>query len=143
MSFTSLKPYFRARMKALNFAEHTDAFNVDNIPSTKIDKAFHIELLPASYQGTAHVALAFKAQVRIKAYAKGYKTPAEAVDKCQEWADSIVKECCKSTNRLTQTTGLKNVLPTSVDTQALNQTNDNVAYLELTFDATIFLDPDA
>lgn len=144
MSFTAQLPYFRARLKARHpdLKEWTDAFNVDNIPATKINGAYHLEVLPASYVGTAHGALGYRAQVRVRVFIKGYKTPAEAVDKSLEYADSITKECCKSTNRLTQPF-LKNVLPINVDTKPLSNSNDNIAFLDMTFECTLMIDPDS
>lgn len=146
MSFQNLKPYFKARLEAVNSGalsgnEWQDAFNVDNIPSTVINGAYHIEIDPATYLGTAHSCLGFKAPVRVRAFFKGHKTAAAAIDKATLYADSIIKECCKSTNRLTQPL-IKNVLPSSVDIKALAESNDNIAYLDLTFDCTVFLDPD-
>lgn len=144
MSFTALIPYFRARLttKCPELSEWTDAFNVDNIPATKIGKAYHIEVLPSSYVGTAHMVLGFRSQVRVRVFVKGYSKPALAVDKALQYADSITKECCKSTNRLTQPS-IKNVLPISVDVKALALTNDNAAYLDMTFECNLMLDPDS
>jgi hypothetical protein len=144
MSFSTLLPYFRARLSVRHpeLNEWADAFNVDNIPATKLGKAYHVELLPANYVGTAHVILAFRAQVRVRVFVKGYAKPEQAVDKATSYADSIIKECCKSTNRLTQP-AIKNVLPISVDVKALALTNDNAAYLDLTFECNLMLNPDA
>lgn len=141
MSFTGIKPYFKNRLETLKLKEWQDAFNVDNIPATILDKSFHIELLPATYLGTAHGCVAFQSQVRIRSAFKGAAKPALAVDKAAEYADSIIKECCKSTNRLTDAK-LKNILPTSVDIKALEQSNDNVAVLEIIFSVTLYLNPD-
>jgi hypothetical protein len=142
MSFSTLLPYFRARLSVRHpeLNEWADAFNVDNIPATKLGKAYHVELLPANYVGTAHVILAFRAQVRVRVFVKGYAKPEQAVDKATSYADSIIKECCKS--RLTQP-AIKNVLPISVDVKALALTNDNAAYLDLTFECNLMLNPDA
>jgi hypothetical protein len=146
MSFQSLKPYFKARLEAANGGalqgkEWQDAFNVDNIPSTALDGAYHIEIDPATYLGTAHSCLGFKAPVRVRAFFKGHKTAAAAIDKATLYADSIIKECCKSPNRLNQPS-IKNVLPNSVDIRALAESNDNVALLDLLFDCALYLDPD-
>lgn len=149
-SFASLKPYFRARLNAIkldplatkgDLEEWPDAFNVDNIPATKINRAYHIELLLSNYQGTAHSCMGFNAQVRVRAFYKGFKTPSLAVDKAAEYADSVIKECCKSTNRLTQAT-IKNILPSSVEIKALDNSNDNIAYLDIVFNCLVYLDPD-
>jgi len=144
MSFTTLLPYFRARLKTKHpdLEEWTNAFAVDNIPSTKLNKAYHLEFLPSNYVGTAHTALGYRCQVRLRVFVKGFAKPALAVDKALQYADTITKECCKSTNRLSQPF-IKNVLPISVDVKSLDITNDSVAYLDMTFECTIMIDPDA
>jgi hypothetical protein len=146
MSFQALKPYFKARLDAANSGalkgkEWADAFNVDNIPSTALDGAYHIEIQPATYLGTAHGCLGFTAPVRVRAFFKGYKTAAAAIDKATLYADSIIKECCKATQRLNQPL-IKNILPNSVDIKALGESNDNTAYLDLLFDCQVIIDPD-
>lgn len=143
MSFVNQLPYFRARLKARHpeLEEWRDAFNVENIPSTKLNKAYHLEVLPASYVGSAHGCLGYRAQVRVRVFVKGHDKPAEAVDKAMIYADTITTECCKSTNRLTQPF-LKNILPISVDVKSLDTSNDNVAILDMTFECTVMIDPD-
>jgi len=144
MSFTGLKPYFKTRLDSINsgaLKEWADAFNVDNIPATALDKAYHIEIQPASYVGSAHGCLGFSASVRVRAFFKGHARPALAIDKAAEYVDSIIKECCKSTNRLNEPK-VKNILPNSVDIKALEQSNDNVAVLDIVFSCTVYLDPD-
>jgi hypothetical protein len=42
MSLTSVRPYFRTHCNALGFTEWMDGFNIENIPSTLIDMAYHI-----------------------------------------------------------------------------------------------------
>lgn len=145
MSFTGLKPYFKAQIATINngaLTEWVDAFNVENIPATTLDKAYHIEINPSTYLGTAHGCLAFSAGVKVRAFFKGYKDASSAIDKATEYADYIIKAVCKSTARLNEAK-LKNVLPSSVDIRALDGSNDNVAVVEMVFNCTLYLDPDA
>lgn len=140
MSFIDLRPYFEARMKTVDqdLREWPDAFNIENIPSGILDKSWHVEFGPFNYTGTAHTCLHFDCPVRLQVFIKGYREPKEAVDSALKFADAIVKECCKPSNRLNQAT-IKNVLPNLIDIRELAQGNDNCAVLELTFDCEIVI----
>lgn len=145
MSFTGLKPYFKERLNSINsgaLKEWQDAFNVANIPATLLDKAYHIEINPSTYLGSAHGCLAFNAGVRVRVFFKGYATPAAAIDKATEYADYIIKAACLSTSRLNQAK-LKNILPSGVSIDPLDGSNDNAAILEIVFTCNLYLDPDA
>lgn len=135
MSFTDLRPYFQKRMKTVDpdFKEWADAFNIENIPSTILDKSWHIEFGPFSYIGTAHTCLHFSCPVRIQVFFKGYRDPQKGVDYGLKNAHAIVKEVCNPLYRLNQAK-IKNVLPNLIDIRELAQGNDNCAVLELTFD---------
>lgn len=142
MSFTTIKPYFQARMQAVGggLKEWEDAFNIENIPSNVLDKAWHIAFESSNYRGTAHTCLTFSAPVKLSVCFKGYRNPQEAVDTAWVFADAIVKECCASIPRLNQPS-IKNVLPNTVNIRSLAATNDNVAVLELGFVCEVKIEP--
>jgi len=140
MSFSKLHPYFETIMTTVDplFTEWEDAFNVANIPSSILDMAWHFEVLPFRYTGTAHTCLGFECPVKLKAFIKGYRTPKDAVDSALVFAEAIVKEACLPSNRLTQPT-IKNVLPSQITVDALAQSNDNTAVLSIDFICTVYV----
>lgn len=142
MSFVDVKPYFQERFKTVDpdLNEWQDAFDINNIPAQIIDKAWHIRVGTTSYQGTAHECLGFAAPVDLKVCLKGYRTPYEAIDNAHALADAIIKECCKSTNRLNQA-NIKNVLPNLVNVREIGPSNDNVVVLEISFNVLIYICP--
>lgn len=142
MSFDILRSYFEARMSVVDsdFKEWEDAFNIENIPSNVLDKAWHLEFGAFTYTGSAHTCLGFDCPVRLRVFVKGYRNPKEAVDLGLVLSDAIVKEVCKPSNRLTQPL-LKNVLPSVINVQALAESNDNVALVDLNFNCQIFIKP--
>jgi len=142
MSFTDLHPYFQERMKAVDadFQEWEDAFNVENIPSTIIDKSWHFALQPMIFQtGRTQTCFKFSCPVKLSVMLKGYRTPKEAVDSGAYYAQAIVNECCKHSVRLNQP-HIKNVLPNVIDMRQLSQSNDNIVVLEITFDCAVHTD---
>lgn len=142
MSFVDVKPYFQARMKATDadLNEWQDAFDVNNIPATVIDKAWHIRVGTMSYQGSKHECLAFGVPVDLKVCLKGYRSPYEAVDNAHGLADAIIKECCKSTTSLNQA-NIKNVIPNLVNVREIGPSNDNLVVLEISFNVLIYISP--
>ena len=140
MSFVDLKPYFRDRLKAVSpdLKEWKDAFNIENIPSTILNKSYHIDLGLMTYRGSAQTCFQYLAPVSIRVIFKGYREAYEAVDFATKYADSITTEVCATSNRLNQAR-IKNVLPTTVNIRQLADGNDNAAVLELGFDCALFL----
>ena len=140
MSFIDLRSYFEARMKTVDpdLRQWKDAFNIENIPSTILDKSWHVNFGPFSYIGTAHTCLSFTCPVTLQVFLKGYREPKEAVDSAMKFADAIVKESCKPTNRLNQP-NIKNVLPNLISIRELAQANDNCAVLELIFECEVMI----
>ena len=44
MSLSNIKSLFRTRLEGQSFEEWEDAFNLENIPNSSLDKAFHIQI---------------------------------------------------------------------------------------------------
>ena len=140
MSFTDLRPYFQARLAAVDpdFREWEDGFNVDNIPSTILDKSWHLRFDPFSYVGTAHTCLSFDCGLTMSVFFKGYRNPQEAIDSALFFADAIIKECTNPVHRLNQPK-IKNVLPSTVAVRELGATNDNAVVLEIQLTCEVIL----
>jgi hypothetical protein len=139
MSFSTLRNYFEDRMITVDseLKEWEDAFNIDNIPSSILDKSWHIEFNPFSYNtGGAHTCLSFDCPVTLNVFFKGYRNPKEAIDTALIFADAIIKECTKPVLRLNQPK-IKNVLPSLVSVRELDVTNDNAAILEIQFNCEV------
>lgn len=140
MSFITLRTYFEERMSAVDpdFREWEDAFNIENIPSTILDKSWHVRFGPFNYVGSAHTCLSFDCPVSLSVFVKGYRNPKEAVDTALNLADAIITECTSPVHRLNQAK-IKNVLPRIVDVRELSTTNDNSAVLEIQFSCEVIL----
>lgn len=141
MSLDSLRPYFQGAMVAVDseFREWEDGFNVDNIPNTALDCAWHFSTLPASLVSFNQHCLQMDVPLTINAWVKGYRTPIEAVDMGLKKIESILKECLRHSRRLSQPT-IKNVLPTGFNVEAISATNDNIARLVLNFTCRVVID---
>lgn len=133
MSLTAARSYLRARAEAINLREWKDGFNFSNIPANLINKSFHIETGPAIgiKLNQSDQEINFSQTVRI--FTKGYRDPASGIDSAISVAEDYIKECVKATNRVTQTTGIKNVVFENVSFDANSASNDNLIVASLTF----------
>lgn len=140
-SFITLRQYFVDRMAAVDpdLKEWDDAFNIENIPSSVLDKSWHITFGTFNYTGSAHTCLNFDCPVTLSVMFKGYRAPKEAIDTALTFADSIVKECTKPVQRLNQPS-IKNVLPGIVNIRELGASNDNVVVLEIQFNCIVIIE---
>lgn len=133
MSVTAARAYFRARGAAINLKEWKDGFNFENIPTSIINKSFHIT------QGVATgVKLNQNDQemifpVTVEIFTKGYKDVASAIDSSIELSEDLIIECLTPTTRLTQSTGIKNIIFESVSYEPLSNSNDNSVIAKVTF----------
>lgn len=141
MSFTDLRPYFQARMKTVDedLREWEDGFNIENIPSTILNKSWHFRTgLFSNVGAQAQTCFKFTCPVTITVILKGYREPKEAIDTALFLSDAIVKECTNPVHRLNQA-NIKNVLPDTVNVRELSQTNDNIVVLEMQFNCTVMI----
>lgn len=140
-SLATVRPYFELAMKAVDkkFKQHEDAFNIDNIPSSLLDCAWHLGIPNGSMVSFNQSCLSYNLPVTLNVWVKGYRTTLEAVDSGLKKAEAIIKECCRHSKRLNQTF-IKNVLPTGFTVSALSGTDDNIARIELTFTILVHID---
>jgi hypothetical protein len=133
MSLRAAREYMRERGEAIGLREWKDALNFQNIPANLVDRAFHIE------SGTAvgiklnqsDQELNFAQTVRI--FVKGFRNPSAGIDSAIALAEDYIKECVTAPNRLTQTTGIKNVVFENANFDADSASNDNLIVASLTF----------
>lgn len=138
MSLTAVRPYFRARAKTFGWKEWLEPFHDDNIPSTLVDKSFHMKMRPATSSKTAMVDTEMNTGIEVKYYRKGFRDPASGLDEATLDAENFIKECLKSSNRCTQP-GLKNVTVQNVDWSSLGD-NSNLIVITMQFSCLIILD---
>jgi hypothetical protein len=142
MSLANIKPYFRDRMAAVGYEnEHTEAFNLENIPSTLRDEAFHILVGAATGQSNNQNHLVMTVEVELQMFFKGYRSEEDGRLRAEIAMENILKETLTAKNRVTQaSTGIKNV---EVDTAAiapLDESRDNVSAMAILFSVTYMLD---
>lgn len=139
MSLTAIRPYFRARMNALNYNEWRDGFNFNNIPSTVLNLSYHIETISGNGVSFNQLDQVINQDVTIRVFFKGYRKPQDAIDSAMNAYSDILDACLDPANRLNQS--FKNILFTSMQMDPLADTNDNAVILSLTFTVLVILAP--
>jgi hypothetical protein len=138
MSLSDIRPYFRTHFTAEGFTEWKDGFGADNIPENIIDKAFHID-------GTSTIGGISNNQADmdtgtaqlVRFFIKGFRNPADAIDKAYLKVENILKRTQKSSNRLTT---LLDVVFEGASILPLADSNDNAVLVEMNFTARVIVD---
>ncbi len=140
MSFSEVRPYFRSRLNTVSgLKEWEDAFNVNNIPSTVLDEAYHIATISGSALKMNHQVSDHEFVVTIRWFKKGFRNPADALDTAMQRIDDIYDAVLLPSARSTET-GLINVLPGNIIVDPLSDDNDNIVVVSLDFNCLISLD---
>lgn len=133
MGLDAIKPWFKRRLETLDFEEHVDGFNSDNIGEIDLDRVFHVRVLTVSGGPINQTDQKTESEVEVKVFFKGGRDASEATETAVFEVESIVKECCNIKNRTSD--GLLNVVfdRASIEPRALD--NDNSVMV--TFDFTV------
>lgn len=135
IGFGKIRPFFRGRMKALGFTEWTDAFNTANIPATFLEKkAFHVGMPSGARQDQYDMTSQDLIQdVVIRCFFPGHRQATEngkCLDDAYEALDRIIDDIQMKRGQVPQ---IKNIFTNNWRVDQLDQSNDTVAVLEITF----------
>lgn len=133
MSLKSSRDYLRARAVAVGLREWSDGFNFDNIPSSVINKSFHLSSNLGVGIKNNQIDQEINVEHTIVFFVSGFKNPASAVDSALEIVEDLIKESITPKNRLTQTSGVKNVVFENFNLEASSASNDNLVKASVTF----------
>lgn len=139
MSLADIRPYFRTRLKAQSLKEWTDGFNRENIPSTVIDRSFHILTNSISAVKQNQQGNDIEVGVVVSILLKGYRDPASAIDEALALAGVVIADITDPTLKLNQS--FKNILFTTSSIDPFDESNDNLVLLTLEFTVIDILCP--
>ncbi len=142
MSIQSVKPYFRTRLAAIGYKnEWPEAYQFEDIPSTKRDKAFHILLGDAFSNGQNQTDQEILIPVGVTIFFKAGRKEEDGRLASMIAAEAVIKEVCAPKNRVAQaSTGIKDVRLSSFEAVPLSDDQDNVTRLNLAFEVLYILD---
>jgi len=137
MSLTAVRPYFVARGKQVGLSEHLDAFNVENIASTVIDKSFHVEMGVGTGVRLNMTDQEIDQPVTVRIFRKGFRNAQQGLDLVIAESEKYIKAAVDQTKSLTGE--LKNVRLDTIVYESLAQSNDNIAVARVEFTALVIL----
>jgi len=142
MSISSIKPFFRAQLNAIGYTnEWTEAYQFDDIPSTKRDKAFHILLGDAFSNGQNQTDQEILIPVGVTIYFKAGRVEEDGRLTSMIAAEAVIKQICSPQIRVTQANdGIKDVRISSFEAVPLSEDQDNITRLNLAFEVYYILD---
>lgn len=131
MSIKNIRPYFNEKLKTLSYREHRDGFNVDNIASTVLDKAYHVFVNPVTVESTSSNGQELTATVTLQLVYKGNRDMTSGLERAEELSQQVLFSLM-ALSRLNQT-GIKNVLFEQMSFEPYATSNDNVIRCTMTF----------
>lgn len=138
MSMESIIPYFVARCRELGYAEHEDALNWQNIPLSKIDKVFHVELGDLTKSKMDMWLLTIETPVTVRLFVKaGRDTKAARAKAIVDAKNLILSVMDPLTLGAAQ---IKAAYFDSTKLSAVDDSNDNTLMIETKFTALTMLD---
>lgn len=139
MAWSDVKPYFKTILEAKLHVEHPDGFNIENLPSTLMDKAYHVLIGPISGDRQNQSDQESTVTVTIKTFYKGFRYPQEAQDIAILETEEIMKSCVNLTTRTT-TSGILNVVFDNSEIDPVGETNDNAVVVTSTYSCRVIID---
>ena len=133
MSLTGARSYLRGRANSFGLKEWSGGFNFENIPSTLINRSYHIQSGTGSgvKLNQNDQEITFSQTVRI--FIKGYKDVSTAIDSAIKITEDLIKEAVSPKNRLTQSDGIKNIVLENFQFDADSASNDTLIIASVTF----------
>lgn len=137
MSLTLVRPYFSNKLKALKFGEHLDAFNLENIAHSNIDRAFHYSM-SVSNNEIGQSGQQLTVSVTIRLFFKGYLNMANAYDEAVKKSQEVILSIMDKETRFSSE-GLKSIEFQSMSFDPYSSTNDNIIQVTQEYTAQVYL----
>ena len=137
MSIALVRPFFRTRLNALGFKEHTDAFDDQNRPEKKLDKLYRIESGPINSEGPASTTTEFDVSVSLVITLKGKGTNnVDLADRAWVVASEVYEDILDPEVR--NDVGIKNIIHDNTSVVPFSASDDNDLILTIDFICNIF-----
>lgn len=136
MSLASVLPYVQEKLEVLGYLEHDDEFDLENIPSTKIDKAYSIQLGEFSASSASQLDYEWSVPMNLYVFLNGYARPNDAMLDAINKATAIMDELFEIDERYSQT-GIRNIKPQSLDFKKYADDADHIIVIKVGIEATV------
>lgn len=138
MSLVDVKPTFDACLKTLGYKEWPDGFNTENIPSTRLKSAYHVDVSEGQGISQNQNDLEIDVPVTVRLFKCGFRYAGEAKSEAIKIVETALNEIQKPSRRL-GSSGIKNIRFNSFVLEPIDQSNDNVILITMEFTASVIL----
>ena len=135
----AVRPYVTSRLNALNYTEHVDPFNDENIPATLLDGGFHQLILSIDGADKNQNSQGLDVSVQVKLFTKGYRDPAEALTQSIINAEAVIESVTLIGNYSNYSPPITSVLLDSLSFEPYSiDSNDNVVMTIFIFRFSVY-----
>ena len=135
MSLADVRPFFRSRLNALGYKEHSDAFDDNNRPKNLLEKLYRIESGPLNGGPANQSVHTFDFDVTIQVTLRGGRDNVSLVDRGFVVAEEILADVLQVEVR--NGTNIKDIIPGSISIAPFDVTDDNDCILSLGFTGVV------
>lgn len=135
--FSGVRTFFQTVAQDLGYRKHYDGFNIENIPGTKFDKAYHVEAFNFSSIPQNQSTLDLEGSVTVRLFFKAFRDVDDGIQKATNAADSYIAEVLGSERRLTNSS-FKNIILNQIVIEPYAISNDNFVVCRMEFTAILF-----
>ena len=136
MAISSVRSYLKSRITDENssFYEHTDGFNVENVPTGIKTRAYYIEYQQPSNISTEGDLIQDQVTATVRLFFKGYRTVQQSIDSAMDTCHNIKRRASKISN---YTSDIKRCTCSSVTIEPV-EGNDNNMIVTMSFDMEMY-----
>jgi hypothetical protein len=136
-SLSSVRAYFSSIAESLGYQKHYDGFAIDNIPSTRFNKSYHVEAFSFEAVSRGQMSVEIDCPVVVRLFFKGFRNVDGGISAATEAGEAFFEESMDSENSLTQQ-HIRLVALNSMIIEPYSDTNDNYVVCVLNLTAKIF-----
>ncbi len=138
MSISSVRSFYSDRLESLGFDEWADGFSFENIPSSIVDKSFHVTVESSTGGVINQHVQNIEMPVTVRVFRQGFRDPSNGIDEAILDVETIICDILSPSVRLSS--DIKNVVFDGFSVEPLSGSNDNAIMLELNFTNKIILE---
>lgn len=127
-----IRVYLRERLSSLGYSEWRDEKNVENVPRSKLESIFHIEMSSADTIKQNQVDLVLQIRPVVSLFKIGLRDTSGNADECFDIITNVIKAVTKSSLALTQS-NIKLIRADNFSVEEADVSNDNIFLIKIVF----------
>ena len=131
MSLSAVRPFFRTRLNALGFKEHSDAFDDTNREQSKLEKLYRLESGPVTGGPASQSIHEFEFDITVIITLRGKRDNIDLVDRAFEVSEDVLEDVLQEDVR--NGTDIKDIFPGSITVAPYSANDDNDLTLSMGF----------